>query len=108
LVAASFFGRTIHHPPQYSADRKFALRVTDFDYGATGGQSEVEIYTLFGLRQDTIYFGDWKQVEPRDVQWVGAREVNIFYHGSEPPRTCNGAFGVVVHCEQALEPVHHD
>lgn len=106
-VAARLFGRITDYAPQYSADRRFAIQVEDLDEGAVGGQSVVGLYTGYGLRQAEVYLGNWKQVESRDVEWMGPREVRIRYHGEESPRVCKGAFAVVVKCEQALETVQH-
>src|SRR5258708_23353326 len=36
--------------PIYSQDHKRALRIYDYDYGATGGETEVFLFSYYGLR----------------------------------------------------------
>jgi hypothetical protein len=82
LVAGS--GCTGHSSPIYSPSKKMAVRITDFDEGATGGATSVDLYWANGFREKSLYSGGWKSVEPSDVQWKSDTELLIRYDASYP------------------------
>jgi hypothetical protein len=76
----------------YSPDSRKAAQVTDFDYGATGGDTDVDLYSYWGIKKENIVMGTWKVVERKEVRWLSDRELLITY---------DGRFGQMPHCENA-------
>jgi hypothetical protein len=79
LAANSFNNNDRHSALIYSPSRKIAVRTNDFDYGATGGDTSVTLHWAYGLRSHTIYFGDWKSVRSKDIQWKSDSSLTIYY-----------------------------
>lgn len=92
--------------PMYSPGRSHSIRVEDHDEGAVGGETNVDLYSSFGLHKDTVFSSEWKSTEPKDIRWVNDHEVLIQYHAPVQPMTCVGAQDVVVHCQRAPEWIH--
>lgn len=91
---------TVRSAPAFSADHKSAVRVIDDDYGATGGDTSVTIYTNYGLRSRDVLNGDWKIVEAQDVHWLNNSELLIEYPtdtGYARP-VCNNLDNIKVTC----------
>jgi hypothetical protein len=86
--------------PIYSPDRKRALRVETHDEGATGGGTEVYLYSNLGLRRERITEAGFKQVEPRNVAWLKNNEVLIRYLATYQPPVCSSTRDVAVRCEK--------
>ena len=61
-----------------------AVRVSDIDQGATGGVTSVELYWAGGFREENLYSGGWKSVEPSDILWKSDTEVLIRYEADYP------------------------
>ncbi|MGB8031464.1 MAG: hypothetical protein WCF30_17570 [Terracidiphilus sp.] len=90
----------------YSPDRRHAVQITDFDEGAVGGDTVVDLYSYWGLKKESVLSGTWKIVERKDLRWVGNNELLITYDGrfGQMPE-CNNAKAVVVNCvPAALSP----
>ena len=108
LVAGLFFGlgslSNSNSAPIYSPDHKHAIRVEDLDYGATGGDTLVLLYSAHGFLMDVIFSGEWKVVEAKDVQWFGNTAARIKYRASPFKASCQGARGISVRCEQVPDP----
>jgi hypothetical protein len=108
LVAGLFFGlgslSNLKSAPIYSPDHKHAIQVEDLDYGATGGDTLVVLYSAQGLLTDVIFSGEWKVVDAKDVRWFGNTAVRITYRASPYSATCQGARGIAVKCEQVPDP----
>lgn len=92
--------------PIYSPDRGHALRVEDHDEGAVGGETNVDLYSKFGMHQDTIFSSEWRSAEPKDISWLNDHEILIQYHAPVLPNTCASAQNVTVHCQRAPESIH--
>ena len=65
--------------PIYSPSGDLAARVENTDEGATGGETYVVLYWEHGLRLETVYYGPWASVEPKDIRWVSDSELAIHY-----------------------------
>ncbi len=103
LLAAGFlflFSLTVgchtYSVPLYSPNRKIAARVWDFDQGAIGGHSDVELYSSHGFVTDLVFDGQWKTVVPKDVRWVSDNDLEIHFEYGTP--FCEGTKYVKVHC----------
>lgn len=70
--------------PIYSPSGHVAVRVYDFDEGATGGGTSVEMFWARGFRQATVFTGPWKAVEPGDIHWVSDSEMTLSYRADAP------------------------
>jgi uncharacterized membrane protein len=57
-----------------------AVRITDSDGGATGGETFVDLYSAHGFREQSLYSGGWKSVKPSDIQWKSDTELTIHYY----------------------------
>jgi hypothetical protein len=79
LIAAA--GCNSHSNPIYSPSKKLAVRITDSDGGATGGETSVDLYWAHGFREQSLYSGEWKSVKPSDIQWKSDTELTINYDG---------------------------
>jgi hypothetical protein len=88
----------IRSTPIYSRDRKRALRIYDYDFGATGGATDVLLFSDYGLRSEEVFEGNWKAAVPRDVHWVSDHEVEILYEPSYGPPKCTNGSQVTIHC----------
>ena len=86
----------------YSPDRRRAVQVSDFDEGALGGDTVVDLYSYWGIKKENIVMGTWKIVERKDIHWLSDRELLITYDDrfGEMPR-CENAKSVVVNCTPA-------
>jgi hypothetical protein len=92
--------------PIYSPDRNHAIRVEDMDEGGTGGEATAVLFSEHGLRWDTIFVGEWKGVEAKDIHWISNDTVLISYYSQQGPYVCASARGIAVRCERGLEPAH--
>lgn len=104
LIAALFVGLQFltlgcesNSAPIYSPDHQQMLRVSDWDAGATGGGSSVELLTHFGFISNFIYNGDWKSVAIADVRWNDNSHVEIHYVPNRYFR-CSSTLKVHVEC----------
>lgn len=89
---AAGFNKTINYAPVYSNDHRYAARVSDFDGGALGGNTEVTLFTDGGFRNKDVLYGGWKIVEAQDVHWISNSELLIEYPtdtGWDPPACSN-------------------
>lgn len=87
--------------PIYSPDHRRALRIYDYDAGATGGGTEVLLFSDYGLRSETVFDGNWKAAEPKGVHWVNDHEVEILYEPSYSPPRCMSIEYVTIRCQPA-------
>jgi hypothetical protein len=87
--------------PIYSPDHRHALRIYDYDAGATGGSTEVLLFSHYGLLSNAVFEGNWKAAEPKGVHWVNDREVEILYEPSYGPPSCMSTGQVTIRCEAA-------
>jgi hypothetical protein len=90
-IAASMFvfllvltgsGDDSHSLPIYSSSSKMAVRITDYDFGATGGETSVELFWDLGFSEQALYSGGWKSVMPSDVRWKSDKELIISYYAA--------------------------
>lgn len=91
---------TINSAPIYSADHKHAVRVSDFDYGAVGGDTSVILFSSHGFSNRTVLAGGWKIVEAQDIHWTANSELLVEYPtdtGYDPP-VCNSFADIKVTC----------
>ena len=99
LCVVAFLGLSScdsHSALIYSPSRDVAARTNNFDYGATGGDTSVTLHWARGLRSQTIYSGEWRSVEPQDIQWNGDSMLTIYYLGDK--RSCSSTPHVDVVC----------
>jgi hypothetical protein len=94
------FTKTVNSMPIYSEDRRHAARVTDFDAGATGGDTSVTVYASYGFQNKVVMSGGWKAVETQDIHWLSNSELLIEYpadtgYGSP---ACNNFVDINVIC----------
>jgi hypothetical protein len=74
----------------FSPSGKMAVRIEDYDYGATGGDTSVDLIWAHGFRVQNIYHGEWKSVEQTDdIEWKSDTELVIHYH-YDPKYNPNG------------------
>lgn len=100
LAANSRDDSDSHSALIYSPSRKFAARANEFYYGATGGDTSVTLHWAHGFRSHTVYFGDWKSVEPKDIQWKSDSSLTIDYDARYEGimRSCSSTSQVKVVC----------
>jgi hypothetical protein len=84
--------------PMYSPDHLKAAMVRTYDYGATGGDSMVEIFSGHGFSSTEVYWGEWGSVSTEDIHWAGDRELVITH--DEPMYQCGSTATVTVRCER--------
>jgi hypothetical protein len=98
FLAASGCDR--HSSLIYSPSRDVAARTNDFDYGATGGDTSVTLHWAWGMRTQTVYFGEWRSVEPQDIQWKSNSTLTIYYdaRSAGDERSCSSTPHVRVMC----------
>ena len=80
LVAGQ--GCVSHSAMIYSPSRKLGAMIYVDDLGATGGNTFVELFWAHGLRQATVFYGDWAAVKPSEVRWNGDSQLFIPYDGT--------------------------
>jgi hypothetical protein len=81
----------------YSPNRKTAARIDDYNASGLGGaDTSVELFTLYGLNRDIVYFGEWKSVEANDLHWKSDSELEIQYDGPSP--NCKNTQRVLIRC----------
>lgn len=68
-----------HAEPIYSPDRKHVLVIRDWDAGALGGGTTVDLYSYDGLLEQSIVGGEWKVVERQNARWTSNTEVLLGY-----------------------------
>jgi hypothetical protein len=83
-------------PPMYSPDHLKAARVETDDEGATGGNSQVVIFSNHGFTSAEVYWGEWKSVDAQDINWISNSELQITH--DEPMYVCKSTSTVVVRC----------
>jgi hypothetical protein len=86
--------------PIFSPDHRYAVRVSDFDYGATGGDTSVSVFGDYGFRNATVLYGPWKIVRAKDIRWKSNSEVLIQFQPNtayDPPN-CKNLGSVKVTC----------
>jgi len=93
-------GTITRSAPIYSPDHQKAIRITNVDWGAVGGDTSVELYSHYGLISEKVFTGEFAAVGPKDIRWVSNSEVSIRYFGSltKAAETCNQAHSVKVNC----------
>ncbi|MGP8270028.1 MAG: hypothetical protein ACLQLH_08175 [Terracidiphilus sp.] len=79
LIFSRMWGCEKDSAPIYSPSGDLAVRVENTDEGALGGETYVVLYWAHGIRIETVYFGPWASVEPKDVRWVSDSELAIQY-----------------------------
>jgi hypothetical protein len=67
--------------PIYSPSGRIAVRVYDFDEGATGGAASVEVFWARGFRRSNVFSAPWEAVEPSGIHWISDSEMTIEYSG---------------------------
>lgn len=92
----SALGGLSYSAPVFSPDRSRAARIRTADYGATGGESAVELFSLHGFRSDDVFYGAWKSVDLADLHWTGNSSLTIVYRGEL--ESCAGTRSVRVTC----------
>ena len=102
LITLSAAGCESHEVPVYSPDGKRAARIETFDRGALGGDTVVNVYADWGFKTSVIFYGGWKSVERKDLQWRGNSELDIHYTGEAA--TCQSAAGVKPTCTRSQAP----
>jgi len=86
-----------YSPAVYSPNRKTAARIDDYNASGFGGaDTSVELFTFHGLKQDIVYFGEFKSLGATDLRWKSDSELEIYYDG--PTCDCKSAQGVLVRC----------
>jgi len=85
----------------YSPDRSHAARIYLADEGATGGETWVKMFSMYGLRSSFVYGGEWMSISRADLHWNDNTALTITYHQGSPPELCSGAQGIKVNCEPA-------
>lgn len=103
VLLAAGSGCTSRSAPIYSPSRSMALRIVDADEGATGGSTSVDLFWAHGFRQQTVYMGGWKSVEPSSIEWKSDTELTIRYGGgyiadAYHGYSCTSAPAVKVRC----------
>lgn len=106
LLMLESFGSTTWSPPIYSPDHKRAIRIADYDEGALGGDTAVELYSNRGLLSETVFYGSWDTVKPEDVHWDDNSNVTISYAVDARDADCSGSKSIQVHCER-IAPYRH-
>lgn len=82
--------------PVYSPDHSQAVRVRTDDEGATGGNSQVELFWNRGLSSKDVYQGGWKSVDVKDLEWEDSSTLNITHDTTM--RLCESSGRVQVNC----------
>jgi hypothetical protein len=67
--------------PIYSPSGRVAVRIYDFDEGATGYATDVRVFWTRGLRKANVFTAPWAAVQPADIHWISNSELKIEYHG---------------------------
>jgi hypothetical protein len=100
LLLSTFSGCESISAPIYSPSLRAAVRVENFDYGATGGDTSVEVYWARGFRDAEVFSGAWKAVEPADVHWISESELRIDYRadGATDEHHCRSTAAVKIVC----------
>jgi hypothetical protein len=86
------------HPAVYSPDHASAVRVLDWDVGATGGGTSVRVYTDHGFVTNRVYAGGWQSVDGRSVRWLDNRSLEIYYDPSFREHECVSSSQIQVIC----------
>jgi len=97
LLTITASGCQSYSEPIYSPDHLRAVRVRVSDLGATGGGTNVEVYSLHGLRSDLVFSGNWRTVDSWNVHWIGNDELQIT-HYDPAPGYCRDAGSIRVKC----------
>ena len=79
IVLSQLMGCDVHGIPRYSPNGKIAARIETSSEGALGGDTFVTIYAAHGFTTKTIFAGDWRSVEDRDIQWLDDSHLVIHY-----------------------------
>lgn len=85
--------------PLYSPDHKRAVVVRDWDFGALGGGTYLDMYSYGGLFEEHIAGGDWKIIQAQDIRWTSNSDLILGYspeYGSKP--SCESSVDVRVTC----------
>jgi hypothetical protein len=85
-------------PPIYSPDHRKAAVIHTDDYGATGGDTFVEVFSHHGFSSTQVYWGEWESVRTEDIHWAGDRELVITH--DEPMYQCGSTATATVRCER--------
>jgi hypothetical protein len=86
--------------PIYSPSGRMAVRIYDFDEGATGGATSVRVFWARGFRQANVFSAGWEAVRPADIHWISDSEMRIEYRGDAPANGiyCGSAAVVKIVC----------
>jgi hypothetical protein len=100
LVVLASLGCQNHSALIYSPSGKIAARISDFDAGATGGDTTVTLHWAGGFRSQTVYWGGWKSVGSSDIRWKSDSELTINYDSDYGAleRPCSSTPQVTVSC----------
>jgi hypothetical protein len=101
LVLGELMGCQTDSAPIYSPSHKAAVRVEDWDAGATGGDTDVRVYEEHGLRVTIALSGGWKFVQADDIKWLDDSHLLIRYvhdDGYDEDKSCHSTRDVQVQC----------
>ncbi|HEY2858118.1 MAG TPA: hypothetical protein VGJ21_06860 [Terracidiphilus sp.] len=91
-------------PPIYSPDHQKAARVETDDEGATGGNTTVELFESHCWREQAVYSGGWRSVEPDGIHWLDNSHLRIEYNNTSDHQ-CDPSPRIVIECAPRLEQV---
>jgi len=101
FVLSELLGCETDSTPIYSPSHKAAVRLEDWDAGATGGSTDVRVYEEHGLWVDTVLSGEWKFVQAEDVRWLDDSHLLIRYehYGDyNESKDCHSTGDIQVQC----------
>lgn len=105
LLTWGVSGCLSYSTPIYSPNHRNVARIRTDDEGATGGNTSVEIISFHGLKNEDVFWGSWRSVEPADIRWVGDSELAITYDGNL--YSCSGTHAIKVTCQPKPVQVVH-
>jgi hypothetical protein len=88
--------------PIYTPDHTKAARVRTDDEGATGGNSQVEIFWNHGFSAEDVYWGEWRSVDGPDIRWISNNSVEIIH--DDPMYDCHSTPNIAVRCIPRIKP----
>jgi hypothetical protein len=101
-LQVSALGCLTYSTAVYSPDHSTAARVRTDDEGATGGNSQVELFWNHGLSSKDVYLGGWKSVDVKDLKWE-SNSTLVVQHDL-PMYACESSPGIRVTCLERPAP----
>ena len=98
LIILAFPTPRVYSIPVYSPNRKMAVRIDDYNASGFGGAYNcLALFTLYGLKSDVVYSGEWSSIRTADLRWRSDSELEILY--DRPDCACKSTHQVSVRCK---------